>query len=49
MYKVRAGYQLLITTGPEIHIGVISETTYPTRVAARAAAKLAGAKFWNCI
>jgi hypothetical protein len=40
-------HRLIITSGPSISEGVISEQVYDTKKEAKDAAKLAGAQPWN--
>jgi len=47
IYKTRGGFNLILTTGPALNTGVISETQHADKRAAKAAAKAAGAKPWN--
>lgn len=48
IFKAAGGkFTLFITTGPAISEGVISRQVYDGKVAAKAAAKAAGAKAWN--
>lgn len=48
IYKVRGGkFQLLLTTGPEISTGVLSELLFDSKADAKKAAKAAGAVAHN--
>jgi len=48
IYKSRnKNWLLILTTGAAISQGVLSETIYPSKIAAKQAAKQAGAKPWN--
>lgn len=48
IYKARGGkFMLIITTGPSIAEGVVSEQTFNSKNEAKAAAKAVGAKPWN--
>jgi hypothetical protein len=39
--------RLILSTGPSISEGIVSETLFDSKVEAKAAAKAAGAKAWN--
>lgn len=39
--------RLIISTGPSIAEGIVSETLYDSKADAKTAAKAAGAKAWN--
>jgi hypothetical protein len=47
IYKTRAGYELIITAGAELNIGIVNHTVHPDKRAAKAAAKAANATPWN--
>jgi hypothetical protein len=48
IYRSRnKNWLLILTTGAAISQGVISETIYPSKVAAKQAAKQVNAKPWN--
>jgi hypothetical protein len=48
IYKSRnKNWLLILTTGAAISQGVVSETIYPSKVAAKQAAKQVNAKPWN--
>lgn len=48
IFKVKTGaWLLMVTTGPAINSGVMAESIYPNKQAAKQAAKLANAQAWN--
>ena len=47
IYKTRTGYELIITAGAEINIGIVSQTAHSDKRSAKAAAKAANATPWN--